>query len=360
MSLSLTALHSAHANLKGRMIDFNGWSMPVQYEGIMAEHHVVREGCGIFDVSHMGRIRIDGADAPQFLNMLLTNEFASMKPGLARYSLLCREDGGIIDDMVIFRLGSTEYLAIPNAGSYEKVLTWLNKWRVGFQDLRVDPLRDETAMIAVQGPRSKQIMERLAGLDLNAMRRFSHTRIPIVGRNVLVARTGYTGEDGFEVISEAGDALAIWEALMGEGCIPCGLGSRDTLRLEAGLLLYGSDMDESINPLEVGLKKFTDLGKDFIGVEALRAQEATGVQRHLYGLRVNKKDGIPRAHQDVYSSGELIGQTTSGTFAPSLGFGIALALLSSVFEVGATVEVDIRGKRVSSTISQLPFYVKKD
>lgn len=360
MSLSLTALHSAHANLKGRMIDFNGWSMPVQYEGIMAEHRVVREGCGIFDVSHMGRIRIDGADAPQFLNMLLTNEFASMKPGLARYSLLCREDGGIIDDMVIFRLGSTEYLAIPNAGSYEKVLTWLNKWRVGFQDLRVDPLRDETAMIAVQGPRSEQIMERLTGLDLNAMRRFSHTRIPIVGRNVLVARTGYTGEDGFEVISEAGDALAIWEALMSEGCIPCGLGSRDTLRLEAGLLLYGSDMDESINPLEVGLKKFINLGKDFIGVEALRAQEATGVQRHLYGLRVNKKDGIPRAHQDVYSSGEVIGQTTSGTFAPSLGFGIALALLSSVFEVGATVEVDIRGKRVSSTISQLPFYVKKD
>ncbi len=360
MSLSVTALHSAHANLRGRMIDFNGWSMPVQYEGIMAEHRVVREGCGIFDVSHMGRIRIDGADAPEFLNMLLTNEFASMKPGLARYSLLCREDGGIIDDMVIFRLGSAEYLAIPNAGSYEKVLTWLNKWAVDFQGLSVVPLRDETSMIAVQGPRSEQIMERLTGLDLNGMRRFSHTQVSIFGRNVLVARTGYTGEDGFEVISESGDAMAIWEALMGEGCVPCGLGSRDTLRLEAGLLLYGSDMDESINPLEVGLTKFINFNKDFVGVEALRAQETAGVQRHLYGLCVDKKEGIPRAHQEVYSNGELIGETTSGTFAPSLGIGIALALLSSDFEVGATVEVDIRGKRVSSTISQLPFYVKKD
>jgi aminomethyltransferase len=342
------------------MIDFSGWSMPVQYEGIMAEHRVIREGCGMFDVSHMGRIRIDGTDSAQFLNMLLTNEVMSIKPGGARYSLLCREDGGIIDDMVIFRLGVNEYLAIPNAGSYEKVLNWFNEWKIGFQDVTLHPLRDETAMIAVQGPRSEEIMGRVSNLDLSALRRFSHSRFSISGHDVLVARTGYTGEDGFEVISKAEHAVAIWEALMGEGCIPCGLGSRDTLRLEAGLLLYGSDMDESINPLEVGLKTFVSLSKDFIGASALRAQEATGVQRRLYGLTIDKKLGVPRAHQDVYSGEKLIGRTTSGTFSPSLGVGIALALLSSDLEVGAMVNVDIRGKRVPSTLSSLPFYIKRD
>ena len=340
------------------MIDFNGWSMPVQYQGIMAEHRVIREECGMFDVSHMGRIRIEGSDSSPFLNMLLTNEFDRIKPGRARYSLLCREDGGIIDDMVVFRLGVTEYLAIPNAGSYEKVLNWFNKWRIKFQDVTLHPLRDETAMIAVQGPRSEEIMERVTGSDLHGMRRFSHTRLSISGHGVLVARTGYTGEDGFEVISETEHAVEIWEALSREGCIPCGLGSRDTLRLEAGLLLYGSDMDESINPLEVGLKTFIDQGKDFIGSEAIRAQQTVGVQRQIYGLRVDKKNGIPRAHQEVYLGENLIGQTTSGTFSPSLGVGIALALLSLDLDAGATVDVDIRGKRVPSTISSLPFYIK--
>lgn len=359
MSLRHTPLYATHVALDARMVDFNGWEMPVQYAGIIAEHKAVRTGCGVFDVSHMGRVAMTGDSAPAFVERLMTNGFGNLRVGRARYTHLCNEDGGILDDLVIFRRAENDYLAVPNAGSYEKVVAWLQRWAKDFAEVEITSLQEQTAMLAVQGPKAVETLGSVTDVDLAGVRRFAHTTGVVAGAEAAISRTGYTGEDGFEVIMAADDVEAVWNALLEAGCTPCGLGARDTLRLEAGLLLYGSDMSESLNPLEAGLERFVDLEKDFVGADPLRAMQKRGVARRIVGLRVVERGGIPRAHQKVYVDRDNIGETTSGTFAPTLGVGIALALLPTDIDLGAMVNVDIRGRRVPAVVTQMPFYTKE-
>jgi aminomethyltransferase len=338
------------------MVDFNGWDMPVQYQGILAEHQAVRQGCGIFDVSHMGRVTVTGQGATAFVERLYTNDFASLRPGRARYTLLCNEEGTILDDQVLFRRGEEDWLIVPNAGTFEKTLGHFRANRAAFPNITVSPLREDTAMVAVQGPTARETVAGMAeGIDVWAIGRFGHAEGKVGGVKATISRTGYTGEDGFELIVPAEKAEGLWEGFVTAGATPCGLGARDTLRLEAGLPLYGNDIDETTNPIEAGLERFVKLHKDFIGAHALRTVAESGPTRRLAGFKVDGR-GIPRSHQDILHDGETVGQVTSGTFSPTLQIGIGMGYLPPNYEQGTPIVIDIRGKNADAHVVPLPFY----
>ncbi len=354
MTLLRTPLFESHVALGARIVEFGGWDMPVQYSnGVLAEHAAVRQGVGMFDVSHMGRIRLTGENAGGALDRVVTSNVGTLRVGRARYGLICNESGGILDDVVVMRLANDEFLMVCNAASWDRITDWLGRHCEG---VSINHERDETSMMAVQGPGAVDALQALVDIELGDVGRFACRAVTVAGTSGLVSRTGYTGEDGFEVILPAGEAARVWQTLVEErGVAPCGLAARDVLRLEAGLMLYGQDMDDTVTPLEAGLDRFVNLDKDFLGVEELREQAESGVERRITGLTVEGRSA-PRHGYTVRTGDGRESLITSGAYSPVLGYGVALAYLPiDVTEPGNVVDVDIRGRTVQATTVPLPF-----
>ncbi|MBL8470608.1 MAG: glycine cleavage system aminomethyltransferase GcvT [Rhodocyclaceae bacterium] len=355
-----TPLHDTHVAAGAKIVDFAGWDMPLHYGSQLEEHRAVRADCGLFDVSHMRAVDLHGADAAKFLSLLLANDVAKLDtPGRALYSCMLNPSGGVIDDLITYYFTPQHYRLVVNAGTADKDIAWMRTQAEGFA-VHIDERKD-VALIAVQGPRAP---ERLAAALpetaalAQGLKPFNAAWLAAAApaQATLVARTGYTGEDGFELMLPASSAVAVWNALVAAGGRPCGLGARDTLRLEAGMNLYGQDMDESVNPLESGLAWTVDLRnaeRDFIGRRAL---EAAPREHALHGLLLTAR-GVLRAHQIVHTA-HGAGLTTSGSFAPSLDGSIALARLPAAVQPGDTVEVEIRAKRLPALVVKPPFVRK--
>ncbi|HET7029057.1 MAG TPA: glycine cleavage system aminomethyltransferase GcvT [Candidatus Limnocylindrales bacterium] len=356
-----TPLRDRHIALGARMIDFAGWLMPVQYGGILEEHRAVRERAGLFDLSHMGELFVEGAQAGEGLAHALVTDPPSLALGRAQYSMIVAPDGGIIDDLIVYRVAADRFLVVANAGNARVVSDELAERLSGFKAV-LDDRSLATALIAIQGPRSVEIVRPLTDVDLDALRYYAIAEGSVAGIPGLVARTGYTGEDGFEVFVDTTRAGELWDALMAAGAphglAPIGLGARDTLRLEAGMPLYGNELDRSTNPFEANLGRVVKLAKanDFVGRAALEKVAASGVDRRLVGL-VMRGRGIARHGYPIWSGEHRTGVVTSGTQSPSLGEAIAMAMVATVdAEPGTMVDVEIRGQRIPAEVVALPFY----
>ena len=347
-----TPLYDRHTAAGGKLVPFAGWLLPVQYSGVIAEHRAVRTGCGLFDVSHMGELLLRGPDALANLNRLMTNDFSGMADGQARYSPMCYEDGGVVDDLIVYRCSDTAWLAVVNASNIGKDRDWMTAHLAG--DCTLEDLSDQTAQLALQGPGAEALLRTLTA-DLPAKNYTAVLHGTVDGRPCLVSRTGYTGEDGFELYCAPADAPALWDALTAAGALPCGLGARDTLRLEAAMPLYGHELSPSINPYEAGLGIFVKLEKpDFIGKAAL--ERARPVSRRRVGLQMTGR-GIAREGCPVYDGGRQVGVVTSGTHCPWVGQAVALALVDAAYkEPGTPLQVDVRGRRVDAQVVKTPFY----
>jgi aminomethyltransferase len=350
-TLRRTPLHDRHQAAGARLVPFAGWEMPVQYEGVRQEHMAVREAAGVFDVSHMGQVETRGPDAGAFLQRLLSNDLTKLAEGGAQYSLLCREDGGVIDDLFTYRLpgDGPRFLTVTNASNHERDYAWLAEHAAGF-DVELIDAADRYAMLAVQGPQARATVERTAGGELPA--RMRTASVAIAGIDCLVCGTGYTGEDGVEILAPPERAGEIWDALLAEGVAPVGLGARDTLRLEACFHLYGNDLSLDRNPIEAGLAWACKLDTDFIGADALRDLKPAQV---LVPFAFTGP-GIPRQGNPV-STAHGDGIVTSGSLSPCLEVGIGMAYLPAAAATpGAPIEVDVRGKRREAAVRGKPLY----
>jgi len=359
--LHTTALVDLHRELGARMIDFGGWLMPVQYTGILEEHRAVRERAGLFDLSHMGELFVEGDGAGDALAASLTTDPRSLAVGRAHYSMICAPDGGIIDDLIVYRLGSQRFLVVANAGNATTVADTLVE-RLRGRKAVLDDRSLATSLVAIQGPKSTGILAGLTDIDLQALRYYAIAEGTVGGVAALVARTGYTGEDGFEVFVDWARGPEVWrifqEAGSSAGVIPCGLGARDTLRLEAGMPLYGNELDRSTNPFEAGLGRVVKLDKpgDFVGRAALERIAREGIAKRLVGLVVIGR-GIARHGHPVFAADRRTGSVTSGTHSPTLGKAIAMAYVApGDGEPGTILDVEIRDQRVSAEVVPLPFY----
>jgi aminomethyltransferase len=354
-----TALYDAHRGLGARLIPFAGWEMPLSYTGVTEEHRAVRTHCGLFDVSHMGEVELRGAGAAALCQRLTVNDVGRLKIGDAQYSVLCNERGGVIDDLIVYRLREARYLLIVNASNTTRDLDWIRS-HAG-PDVEVVDRSAEFVLLALQGPEAEVALRTLTALDLPALRPFTFLEGAVTGVPAVVSRTGYTGEDGFEILAATGDGPALWEALLAavrrRDGLPVGLGARDTLRLEAGLPLCGSDMDETTTPLEAGLGWVVKLGKgEFVGRERLLAQQRDGVARRLTGLQLDEP-GVPRHGYDVYRDDVQVGTVTSGARSPTLDVSIALAYLDAAATTrGTALGVEIRGRKLPAHVVDRPFY----
>lgn len=360
-----TPLYDCHEALGGKLVEFAGYLLPVQYgSGVIAEHLAVRQRAGLFDVSHMGEVLLTGPDAFANLQQLLTNDYTSLADGRVRYSPMCNERGGVVDDLIVYRFGPESYLLVVNASNREKDVAWMRAHLTG--DAALEDISDRVAQIALQGPASRRILEKLAPPEHIPVKYYSftaNTPIRTAGGavNCLLSKTGYTGEDGFELYCAPEAAVPLWNALLEagaeDGLVPCGLGARDTLRLEAAMPLYGHEMDEEITPLETGLGNFVKMAKpDFIGKQAL--EEKGAPVRTRVGLNITGR-GIAREGCPIYRDGRQVGRTTSGTHCPYLGRPVAMALVDlSVAEPGIPLEVEVRGRRIAAEVTTLPFYQK--
>jgi aminomethyltransferase len=360
-TLHLTPLNDRHVALGARMIDFAGWLMPVQYAGILDEHRAVRERAGLFDLSHMGELFLEGPEAGAALAHALVTNPPALADGRAHYSMIVASDGGIIDDLIVYRLAADRFLVVANASNAQTVSDALAERITGFKAV-LDDRSLATALVAIQGPRSVDIVRPLTDVDLDALRYYAIAEGTVAGITALVARTGYTGEDGFEVFVDTDRAVELWDALMaagsGAGIAPIGLGARDTLRLEAGMPLYGNELDRTTNPYEANLGRVVKLDKpgDFIGRAALEKVARDGVARRLVGL-VMRGRGIARHGYPVLADARPTGIVTSGTHSPSLGEAIAMAYVATAdADPGRMVDVEIRGQRVPAEVVALPFY----
>ncbi|MDD3653035.1 MAG: glycine cleavage system aminomethyltransferase GcvT [Desulfotomaculaceae bacterium] len=358
-NLLKTPLYDLHQIYGGKMIGFAGWTLPVYYSSILEEHEAVRTRAGLFDVSHMGKIEVKGKDACGFLQRLTTGDVGMLVDGQAIYSLMCYPNGGAVDDILIYRLGLAHYYVVVNASNTSKDLQWMIQNKT--DNVEIINVSRDTAQLALQGPLAEQILQGLTTVDLAALRFFRiQGDVNISGINCLVSRTGYTGEDGFEIYATPEQATALWEAILKVGspvgAIPAGLGARDTLRLEAGFTLYGHELAADITPLEAGLDKFVKLDKaDFIGREALAKQAAQGVARRIAGFEMEDR-GIPRANYLVECGGREIGFVTSGGYSPTLKKNLGLAMLEAEYaEEGKRIDVIIRKKRQKAVIVRTPF-----
>jgi aminomethyltransferase len=366
-TLLRTALYDRHLAAGGRMVDFGGWDMPIQYKnGIRAEHLAVRSGVGVFDLSHMGRLSVRGLDALKLVQWLTTNDAGRLGEGRAQYSLICGERGQVLDDIIVYNLGD-RYLLVVNASNREKVLAWIDEQRQGSLaglDVGVDDQTFETVMIGFQGPESERLLQGLVSGDLSTLRYYATLKSTVYRKNALIARTGYTGEDGFELIVSAEDGPEIWDLLLEErhGVQPvaAALGARDTLRLEAGMPLYGHEIDENANPFEAGLGRVVKLAKgEFAGSKALAEISEQGVDRKLAAFELTA-GGVPRQGYPILDGDRPVGQVTSGNVSPSLGTPIGMAYVPArLAEPGTEVAVEIRGKAVPARVTTLPFYAHK-
>ena len=363
-TIQQTPLSERHAQLGARLIEFGGWLMPVQYRGIIEEHRAVRERAGLFDLSHMGELFVEGPEAGEALAYALVSDPPALKDGRAHYSMIAAPDGGILDDLIVYRLGEARFLVVANASNALVVSDALAERLAGFKAV-LDDRTLATALIAIQGPRSVEVLQPHTDIDLGSLRYYAIAEGHVAGIEALVARTGYTGEDGFEVFVDWERAADLWDALLpavrdAEG-LPVGLGARDTLRLEAGMPLYGNELDRTTNPFEANLGRVVKLDKpgDFIGRAALERVAATGPARRLVGL-VMEGRGIARHGYPVHAEERRTGVVTSGTQSPTLGSPIAMAYVApGDAEPGTILEVEIRDQRVPARVVPLPFYERK-
>ncbi|WP_017813506.1 glycine cleavage system aminomethyltransferase GcvT [Paenibacillus shenyangensis] len=347
-----------------RCIDFGGWDLPVQFTGIQKEHEAVREQAGLFDVSHMGEVMISGNGSLAYLQNMLTNDVSRLQDGQAQYTLMCYPTGGVVDDLLVYRLGEEHYMLVINASNIDKDIEWLEKHLP--EGVTLKNISEQTALIALQGPLAASILAKAAGSEV-------YSNIPgfsfiadaeLFGAKVILSRTGYTGEDGYEIYAPADQAGQIWTGLLtaGEpdGLVPCGLGARDTLRFEAKLPLYGQELSADITPLEAGLGFFVKLDKgEFIGRDVLLKQKEQGAPRKLVGVEMIDR-GIPRSHYPVFLEGRQIGEVTTGTQSPTLKRNLGLALIEAEHAViGTVIEVEIRGKMLKAEVVKAPFYKRK-
>ena len=355
-----TPLYDEHIRLGAKMVDFAGWDMPIQYSSIIEEVKAVRSSVGVFDVSHMGEIYIEGRQAIEFVNYIITNDFGSIKFGDAIYSPMCKEDGGIIDDLIAYKIDAEKALLVVNAANKDKDYEWLKEKAKNF-NVEVIDRSDELALVAVQGPKAEEMLQKLADVVLKEIGFYQFTDGRIRGIKAQISRTGYTGEDGFELLVQADAAVPLWRSLLeyGEeyGIKPAGLGARDLLRLEASYLLYGNDMDESTNPIEAGLSWTVKFDKgDFIGREALLRVKEEKPKRKLVGLVLEGRN-IARHGYKVFKEGEEVGFVTSGSYSPTLEKSIALAYVNVPnHKKGTKLQVQIRKKMVDAEVVKLPFY----
>ena len=356
-----TPLHDRHVALGARLIDFAGWLMPVQYRGILEEHRAVRERAGLFDLSHMGELFVEGPEAGRALAHALVTNPPALADGRAHYSMIVAPNGGIVDDLIVYRLGPERFLVVANASNAQTVSDLLAERLQGFKAV-LDDRSLTTALVAIQGPRSVDIVRPLTDVDLDALRYYAIAEGQVAGIPALVARTGYTGEDGFEVFVDTTRATELWDALTaaGEphGLAPIGLGARDTLRLEAGMPLYGNELDLTRNPFEAGLGRVVKLDKpdDFIGRAALEKVARDGVGRKLVGMVIRGR-GIARHGYPIHAGDRLTGEITSGTQSPTRGEAIAMGYVATAdAEPGTMIDVEIRGQRVPAEVVALPFY----
>lgn len=356
-----TPLYDCHVACKGKIVPFAGYLLPVQYEsGVIAEHMAVRTKAGLFDVSHMGETLFCGKDALANIQRLVTNDCTGMVDGQARYSPMCNDAGGVVDDLIVYRMSEEKYMIVVNAANRHKDVQWMKAHLFG--DVIFQDISDEMAQIALQGPKSLEILQKLTPQESIPTKYYSCVEHgSVAGIPCIVSKTGYTGENGFELYCAPKDAPALWDILLKAGkefgLIPCGLGARDTLRLEAAMPLYGHEMDDEITPLETGLGFAVKMQKeDFIGKKAIEQKGIPALKR--VGIQMTGR-GIAREHCDVYAGEKLIGHTTSGTFCPFLGYAVAMALIEAdSAALDDTVQIDIRGKKVEAKIVKLPFYKK--
>ena len=355
LSLFRTPLFELIQQQKARFTPFSGWEMPVQYQGVTKEHQAVRTNVGMFDISHMGKFALSGQNLISQLQTLVPSDLSRLQPGEAQYTVLLNSQAGIIDDIIFYNEGEDKGFLIVNAATTAKDKAWLLE---NLPNLKLTDLSSDRVLLAVQGVKAVAILQSLVEGDLNSMKAFTHKQVNIYDRSAFIARTGYTGEDGFEVMVEPEVGQKLWQDLLKLGVTPCGLGARDTLRLEAALSLYGQDIDETTTPLEAGLGWLVHLDSkgDFIGREILEKQKKEGVAKRLVGLQMEGRH-IARHGYPVLSDEGVVGEVTSGTFSPTLGKAIALAYVSTpLSKIGQKLEVKIRGKNYPATVVKKPFY----
>lgn len=360
--LRRTPLYDEHVAAGGKIVPFAGFEMPVQYPtGITAEHKAVREGVGLFDVSHMGEFVVRGPQALDLVQHISINDASKLEVGQAQYSAMCTESGGVVDDLLVYRFPD-RYMLVVNASNLDKDWAWVQS-HAGAFEADVEDISDETGLLAVQGPRARDALRSLASIDLDTVRYYRFVEGEVAGVPAVISGTGYTGEDGFELYVAAGDAQAVWRAVLGSGeplgILPAGLGARDSLRLEMGYALYGQELDDAHTPLESGLGWVTKLDKsDFVGRDHLAEQRAAGLSRRLVGLVATER-GFPRSGYPILSEGETVGTVTSGTISPSLGVGIAMGYVPNELSAKETpLQIDARGRPFAAAVCATPFYTK--
>lgn len=357
-----TPLYPVYSKYGAKTIDFGGWDLPVQFSSIKEEHEAVRTKAGLFDVSHMGEVTVKGPDALAYLQKMVTNDVSKLEDGKALYSPMCYPDGGTVDDLLIYKKADLDYLVVINAGNIDKDVEWLEKHVEG--DVEVINVSPEVAQLAIQGPLAQQTLQKLTSQDLSEITffRFVDNVELADGIKGLVSRTGYTGEDGFEIYLDPAEAINLWDQILEagkeDGVIPCGLGARDTLRFEAKLPLYGQEITPDISPIEAGLGFAVKVDKeaDFIGKEVLKEQKENGATRKLVGIEMTDR-GIPRHGYPVFVGGKKVGEVTTGTQSPTLKKNVGLVLIDKAYsELGQEVEVQIRNKNIKAVVVKSPFY----
>ncbi|MBP1932819.1 glycine cleavage system aminomethyltransferase GcvT [Ammoniphilus resinae] len=358
--LKRTPLFPVYQAYGAKTIDFGGWELPVQFSSIKEEHEAVRNRTGLFDVSHMGEIEVQGPEALAFVQKITTNDASKLQTGAIQYSIMCYENGGTVDDLLVYKKADDCFLLVVNAANLDTDFAWMKRHLQ--ENAELVNVSEQTALLAIQGPRSEEILGKLTDMDLSQLKFFQFSEVRLAGFQVLLSRSGYTGEDGFEIYCNPEDAVQLWnkilEAGKAEGILPCGLGARDTLRFEARLPLYGQELSEQISPLEAGVGFAVKLDKevDFIGKSALLKQKSEGVSRKLVGIEMIER-GIPRTHYPVYVNDKKIGEVTTGTQSPTLKKNIGLVLVEVEFAgIGTELEVEIRGKRLKAVVVKTPFY----
>lgn len=361
-NLKKTPLNQKHYDLGAKMVDFGGWDMPVQYSGILEEHKAVRTKCGLFDVSHMGEVWVTGKEATSYINNLISSDISPMKEGQIKYGVLMMPTGKAVDDLLVYKYDDEKYLVVVNAANVDKDFAWMTD-HVG--DYKVEVVNDSANFgeIAIQGPLAEEILQELTDSKLGDIDYYTFIEGVVAGIPSIISRTGYTGEDGFEVYTASNDAVTVWDAILkagGDRILPAGLGARDTLRFEAKMPLYGHELSDAISPLETGLGRFVELDTkgDFIGKEALAKEKAEGRKRKIVGIEMVGR-GIARDHYIVKKDGAEIGYITSGSYAPTLDKNLGLAIVPVEVKVDDSVTVEIRGKDVEAKVVKTPFYKRQ-
>ena len=357
-----TPLYDCHQRAGGKIVDFAGWSLPVQYSGLMDEHRAVRTAAGLFDVSHMGEFKVSGSGAEALLQELTPNDVAKLKPGRIHYSGLLTEAGTYVDDLLVYRLGEQEFLLVVNAANAAGDFVWIENRLT--QGVEIRDVSDDYALLALQGPRAEEILAELTEIDLSQIRYYRFEIADVDGHQAIVSRTGYTGEDGFELYLSPASGPLIWDRLLEigapRGLVPAGLGARDTLRLEAAMALYGHEIDDTTTPLEAGLSWVVKLAKgEFLGRDVLLAQKVDGIEKQLIGFEVTGR-GIARQGYDVLAEGKTVGRVTSGSFSPTLEKAIGMAYVPvALAEAGTEIQIQVRKNTVPGVVVPIPFYKRE-